>query len=396
MEARKRSKKITMRGLFPGARVVRGVDWQWEEQVMSRLESVLFGLIQTSFQDGGPGRRGKVTEIQDWSAASPRSAGYVVWDNGAKNLYRVGFEGMVRMTLYVTWNSFSFSSGFQADLKCINDAKGGSFYRDHLPLLGETNNGRSGLNALQIGDQVNIDLELEIIQSLQHGHGGWTDGMFEVSSRHWLNLYTKYTIELSLVSWNNGVSGRHRWWSRHCRVVSKWQQVRNIRCWIRPVLLLFCVLRWTFNPGVLTKVSSPQNTSINPTSNLNSIGATGGSNAESPSTGPSAFAVGDLVQITGDVERIKVLQRGHGEWAEAMLPVNNLKFNHLLLCAQFSHFSRVLKTLAKIGRVQQIYHDGDLKVEVCGTCWTYNPLCLSKMASDGSVPGGASGGKVFS
>lgn len=44
---------------------------------------------------GGPGRRGKVTEIQDWSACCPRSAAYILWDNGAKNLYRLGFEGMV-------------------------------------------------------------------------------------------------------------------------------------------------------------------------------------------------------------------------------------------------------------------------------------------------------------
>lgn len=76
-DPRRKSKKIAVRGIFPGARVVRGVDWQWEDQ------------------DGGNGRRGKVTEIQDWSAASPRSAAYVMWDNGAKNLYRVGFEGMV-------------------------------------------------------------------------------------------------------------------------------------------------------------------------------------------------------------------------------------------------------------------------------------------------------------
>lgn len=33
------------------------------------------------------------------------------------------------------------------------------------------------------------------------------------------------------------------------------------------------------------------------------------------------FSVGDLVQICNDVERIKILQRGHGEWAEAMTPV---------------------------------------------------------------------------
>ena len=55
---------VFMLGIFPGARVVRGVDWQWEDQ------------------DGGSGRKGKVTDIQDWSAAGPRSAAYVLWDNG--------------------------------------------------------------------------------------------------------------------------------------------------------------------------------------------------------------------------------------------------------------------------------------------------------------------------
>lgn len=34
-----------------------------------------------------------------------------------------------------------------------------------------------------------------------------------------------------------------------------------------------------------------------------------------------------------------------------------------------------------MGRVQQIYHDNDLKVEVCSTTWTYNPLAVSKMGS---------------
>jgi E3 ubiquitin-protein ligase mind-bomb len=75
LEPRRKSKKLPIRGIFPGARVIRGVDWQWEDQ------------------DGGNGRRGKVTEVQDWSAASPRSAAYIIWDTGAKNLYRVGFEG---------------------------------------------------------------------------------------------------------------------------------------------------------------------------------------------------------------------------------------------------------------------------------------------------------------
>ena len=52
-------------------------------------------------------------------------------------------------------------------------------------------------------------------------------------------------------------------------------------------------------------------------------------------------------------------------------------------------------TLGKIGRIQQIYHDNDLKVEVCGTSWTYNPVAVTKVASDGSIPGASSGGKLF-
>ncbi|XP_021927996.1 E3 ubiquitin-protein ligase MIB1 [Zootermopsis nevadensis] len=280
LEPRRKSKKVAVRGIFPGARVVRGVDWQWEDQ------------------DGGNGRRGKVNEIQDWSAASPRSAAYVVWDNGAKNLYRVGFEGM-------------------ADLKVVNDAKGQTVYRDHLPLLGEQGPGRSGPHGLQIGDQVNVDLELEIVQSLQHGHGGWTDGMFEClgTTGTVVGIDEDHDIVVSYPSGN----------------------------------------RWTFNPAVLTKVvvAAPS-------------GGTG------PNDAQQQFTVGDLVQICSDLERIKILQRGHGEWAEAMAP-----------------------TLGKIGRVQQIYHDNDLKVEVCGTSWTYNPVAVTKVASsDGTVPGTSSGERL--
>lgn len=278
LEPRRKSKKVAIRGIFPGARVVRGVDWQWEDQ------------------DGGNGRRGKVNEIQDWSAASPRSAAYVIWDNGAKNLYRVGFEGM-------------------ADLKVVNDAKGQTVYRDHLPLLGEQGPGRTGPHGLQIGDQVNVDLELEIVQSLQHGHGGWTDGMFEClgTTGTVVGIDEDHDIVVSYPSGN----------------------------------------RWTFNPAVLTKVA-----------------------VAAPSAGANEtqqqFAVGDLVQICSDLERIKILQRGHGEWAEAMTP-----------------------TLGKIGRVQQIYHDNDLKVEVCGTSWTYNPVAVTKVASsDGIVPGTSSGERL--
>lgn len=52
-----------------------------------------------------------MTEIQDWSAASPRSAAYVMWDNGAKNLYRVGFEGMVSLS-YVKQKDINITFSF--------------------------------------------------------------------------------------------------------------------------------------------------------------------------------------------------------------------------------------------------------------------------------------------
>ena len=34
------------------------------------------------------------TEIQSWNSSKPRSAAYVLWDNGERNLYRIGFDGM--------------------------------------------------------------------------------------------------------------------------------------------------------------------------------------------------------------------------------------------------------------------------------------------------------------
>ncbi|RZF46054.1 hypothetical protein LSTR_LSTR004767, partial [Laodelphax striatellus] len=160
---------------------------------------------------------------------------------------------------------------------------------------------------------VNVDLDFEIVQSLQHGHGGWTDGMFEClnSTGTVIGIDQDHDIVVSYDSGN----------------------------------------RWTFNPAVLTKLQVA---------------------APSTSETTQQFAVGDLVQICNDLERIKVLQRGHGEWAEAMAP-----------------------TLGKIGGVQQIYHDNDLKVEVCGTSWSYNPVAVKKVASsDVSAQANSSGERL--
>uniref|UniRef100_A0A8D3A7D4 E3 ubiquitin-protein ligase MIB2 n=1 Tax=Scophthalmus maximus TaxID=52904 RepID=A0A8D3A7D4_SCOMX len=81
-------------------------------------------------------------------------------------------------------------------------------------------------------------------------------------------------------------------------------------------------IRWTFHPGALTKVNT--------------------------------FGVGELVQVLEDMESVKRLQAGHGEWTDSMAPV-----------------------LGQMGKVLKVYADGDLRVAFGGQTWTFNPACLS-------------------
>ena len=43
--------------------------------------------------------------------------------------------------------------------------------------------------------------------------------------------------------------------------------------------------------------------------------------SKEPSSSAQQFAVGDVVTISADVERVKMLQKGHGEWTDSMLLV---------------------------------------------------------------------------
>ena len=54
----------------------------------------------------------------------------------------------------------------------------------------------------------------------------------------------------------------------------------------------------------------------------------------------------------------------------------------LLICIS------IIKTLGKIGRIAHIYPDKDLKIELCGTTWTYSPLAVTKLPSQSarSIP----------
>jgi E3 ubiquitin-protein ligase mind-bomb len=248
----------------------------------------------------GTGSKGKVLQIQDWTAVSPRSGAYVVWDNGVKNLYRLGFEGM-------------------SDIKVITDSKGPSFYRDHLPLLGEDQ--RAFIGMFSPGDHVTVELELEIVKNLQIGHGGWSDGMMEV---------------MNAVGVVRGIDEDHD-------VIVQYSN-RN---------------RWTLNPAILKKVPASEERN-------------GGSHHHHPppltlppSLGPAPFAddnfqVGDFVKISSDVEKVKEYQEGHGDWVDSMI-----------------------HTLGKVGRVIEVYSDGDLKIDIRDSVWTFNSRAVRKVDNDG-------------
>lgn len=287
IDPRKKAKKIAVRGLYPGAKVARGFDWNYGEQ------------------DAGEKKTGKIIEIRDWSKTHPRSAAYVVWENNRENLYRLGYDGMV-------------------DLRAVTPGKGGYYYPEHAPLLGEPyysrDNQPSGFTQemsqqFQVGNYVNIDLELEIVQSLQQGHGGWTDNMFECL----------------------GTTG----------VVQSLDEDHDI------VVVYPSGNRWTLNPALLTKVElTPEQQAIMQRQQV-------ASNIARTTTAAAAredLKVNDMVQICSDLERIKIFQRGHGEWAEAMMPA-----------------------LGKVGRVAHLYADGDVKVQVAGGCWIFNPLAVTKV-----------------
>ncbi|XP_029651673.1 E3 ubiquitin-protein ligase MIB2-like isoform X2 [Octopus sinensis] len=251
MPKRANSTKMEAWGIFKGAKVLRGNDWDWGNQ------------------DGGEGKPGKVRDIRGWDLESGRSVANVVWSNSQMNVYRVGHKGKV-------------------DLKATQCASGGMFYVDHLPVLGEfTETSASGEPTchFKVGDRVRVDLDMEILKVMQEGHGGWNPRMAEYIGQ---------------------VGSVHRITDRG-----------DVR-----VQYEGCSNRWTFHPGALTKVQ--------------------------------LFAIGDSVQIIEDIRKVKEYQKGHGEWTDSMA-----------------------SALGKIGKVKQVYPDGDLLVAVSGKKWTYNPLCCA-------------------
>ncbi|XP_020027003.1 E3 ubiquitin-protein ligase MIB2 isoform X1 [Castor canadensis] len=242
--------RISLRGIFQGAKVVRGPDWEWGSQ------------------DGGEGKPGHVVDIRGWDVETGRSVASVTWADGTTNVYRVGHKGKV-------------------DLKCVGEAAGGFYYKEHLPRLGKPAELQRRVSAdsqpFQRGDKVKCLLDTDVLRDMQEGHGGWNPRMAEFIGQ-------TGTVHRITDRGDVRVQFNHE-------------------------------TRWTFHPGALTKHNS--------------------------------FWVGDVVRVIDDLDTVKRLQAGHGEWTDDMAPA-----------------------LGRIGKVVKVFGDGNLRVAVGGQRWTFSPSCL--------------------
>ena len=69
--------KAEAKGIFRGAQVTRGPDWDWGNQ------------------DGGERSVGQVLEVRGWETESFQSVACVMWKPTSTNVYRVGHKGKV-------------------------------------------------------------------------------------------------------------------------------------------------------------------------------------------------------------------------------------------------------------------------------------------------------------
>ncbi|KAM4872487.1 E3 ubiquitin-protein ligase MIB2 isoform 3-T4 [Thomomys bottae] len=157
--------RIPLKGIFQGAKVVRGPDWEWGSQ------------------DGGEGKPGRVVDIRGWDVETGRSVASVTWADGTTNVYRVGHKGKV-------------------DLKCVGEAPGGFYYKEHLPRLGKPAELQRRVSAdsqpFQRGDKVKCLLETDVLRDMQEGHGGWNPRMAEHNS-FWVGDVVRVIDDLDTV-----------------------------------------------------------------------------------------------------------------------------------------------------------------------------------------------------
>ncbi|XP_033731449.1 E3 ubiquitin-protein ligase MIB2-like, partial [Pecten maximus] len=224
------SNKQRSLGMFPGAKVVRGTDWDWSDQ------------------DGGAGSSGTVAGLRSYEEGiGDRNSVTVTWEKTQKTAkYRVGFEGKV-------------------DLKCKveGEAPGYDYYKEHLPLLdADIFEVYEDLSAifLKVNDKVCAGVSKEDLEVAQKEHGGWHVRMAEV---HDVNIDDTVMVSddqefVEIVQKDHG-----GWVEEMGLVLGKAGKVVRITP-KKDVVVAFGRKTWVFHPACLTPAPDEEIFQINP------------------------------------------------------------------------------------------------------------------------------------
>jgi hypothetical protein len=196
-----------------------------------------------------------------------------------------------------------------------------------LNLIAENHNGGLDLNpnlkqfaqSLKINDPVNIDIDFEVVQSLQVGHGGWSDGMFEClgTTGVIVGIDKEHDYEVRYPSGN-------KWTFNPAVLTLAAEDASDAAKVYRAELISFS----SESKNDLHHAMSSDAISVNTTvssADLVGPGAAKSTNVDRyvPLDGNVTFMENELVEINTELEYVRFLQRGHGEWADSMIPVYN-------------------------------------------------------------------------
>ncbi|KAF7267945.1 hypothetical protein GWI33_018888 [Rhynchophorus ferrugineus] len=374
--------------LTPGVRIVRGPDWNWNNQ------------------DGGEGHVGTVCEIgKPGTLGSPDKTVVVQWDNGTRTNYRVGYTS-------------------KYDLRVIDNAQIGVKH-PNIVCDGCDNRGISGMRY-----KCTICYDYDLCYLCYHGDKHELTHpfkRFDSATSLGYDLPPRLKCrkcELAGIFVGAKVVRGFNWeWGNQDGGEGKIGQVLDIRGWDNETSRSVANVKWfTGSTNVYRlghkgicdiKFVEPSSGGTYYPEHLPILGQQLEQPiARVPRMGPLPFGAGDKVQVSVSVDELKIMQHGHGGWNPKMAEyVEKIGTVHRVtdkgdirvqyevgdivtlitdvdkvkeLQKGHGEWIEIMKnSLGKLGKVLKVYSDGDLRVQLDGHAWTLNPQCVR------TVPGSA-------
>ncbi|KAM5248898.1 E3 ubiquitin-protein ligase MIB2 isoform 4-T4 [Ctenodactylus gundi] len=320
-------------GVQVGMRVVRGVDWKWGQQ------------------DGGEGGVGTVVELgRHGSPATPDRTVVVQWDQGTRTNYRAGYQGAHDLLLYdnaqigvrhpniicdccrkhglrgMRWKCrvcLDYDLCTQCYMRDKHDLAHAFERYETAHSRPVTLSPRQGLPRIPLRG---IFQGAKVVRGPDWEWGSQDGKPAELQRRvsadgQPFQRGDKVKCLLDTDILRDMQEGHGGWNPRMAEFIGQTGTVHRITDRGDVRVQFNHETRWTFHPGALSKHNS--------------------------------FWVGDVVRVIDDLDTVKRLQAGHGEWTDDMAPA-----------------------LGRIGKVVKVFGDGNLRVTVGGQRWTFSPSCL--------------------